>query len=253
MKTKKNLLNSSAIPLLVIFLTFSVFFISSCNKENATLEEEIGEFDNPYKEYGVLHNDVLGEILEITSETEISPKKILDGAKKIAYSRGLMNSKNDTVFPEKQIMDFYECMDDNFEDMSSALVPKGYVSERMNQKLIAFSQLVDEDDVETLSLEEMHSRLITYEWSIVNDNLLSPSEKEAMLVFTSVAKGSLDFWYQYYVENGVPSKAGWRFWFVLGADAVAWAGCVFSPGGIGIGWGSIVSAAVSGLAHYVVH
>lgn len=216
-------------------------------------KEQLVEFDNPFKEYGALHNEVLGEILEITSKTGLSEEKIISAAKKVASARGLTKSKSDSEFPYETIQDIYGCLDGTIEDMSASLVKKGYASEAMNEKLVAFSQLVSETEFHSLSLDEIRSRLIYYEWSIVNDKQLPKEERDAMLVFTAVAKGSLDFWHNYNKANGEQVKAGWRFWFVVGADAAAWAGCIFAPGGVGLGWGSIVSATISGLAHHVVH
>jgi len=129
---KKHLLRISSISIFATVLTLAILFITSCTKEAPLQEEQLVEFNNPFKEYGILHNEVLGEILEKTSKTGLTKENIISAAKEVAYSRGLMNSKNDSEFPEKKIMEIYECIDETFEDMTTALVDKGYVSEKMN-------------------------------------------------------------------------------------------------------------------------
>jgi len=240
----------------LFFCSFSfLFFFNSCNKDNF-VTENVCEYNNPYKHYGLFHNKLLGDLLKKTEGKALTPIEYKKAMESLFEDYPTIYKSDSLTIPDDTLVKgFSDCLKDNFYEMTLAYYQKGYINDVVKDKMIEFSMLIEKIKLEGVTDENlMYENLVIFENNIVNDNNISKENKETLLIFTAVTKESFKFWIDYYTQQGLYAKIPfWHILFVAGADGITLAGCMIFTGVAGLGVSGPMAVIISGLAGHVLN
>lgn len=209
-------------PRIAIFLC--VFFTliesnSNCTKENS-LEKPKKEFDNPYKKYGIIHNQILGEILANNNLKGIDKKELWNIVQKTFEKHEYKTNTKDSI-SEDQLNAMEDCINPNPKVFVDSLYSKGFLNVELKTKLDSYVENVLPED----GFSNCYGKLTDFELSVANDGNISDQSRDFLLGFTGVAKESAIFW----SENNTSKE--YSIWIDLGADGFGFAVFMLLTGG----------------------
>lgn len=184
------------------FLLLSLFFFSSCTKENihsdpkvkedgsssATIQYCFDNPDNPYEYVGVQHNLGLDAVAASADLNNLSVEK----AYYIAYETVANNLGANQQVPFELIKDAFVFMDHAEPLLAAAdfLVTEGDISDQAYQQIIKLNYLLDNSpDPQTLGLA-----ILDLEKEIMQNTAYTTFELEVLLGGTSIARHSTCYW-----------------------------------------------------------
>lgn len=210
---------------LLFIILLSGMFFTACQKQNIQVENLVTS--NPYKEYGLIHNDLVKNVIKNKSNS-------LEEAYEI-----IINDMIDNYgVSEDELPNFYEI----------EIYLKKYKDKTFNEIRI---DLLSENIITTKqssSMQEIDNQLITYSFEVIFDTqlenlettyLVDTIENEMELKATAIADYSEDLWMNYLESKVAPED-------IVGADIAGGIIGFFMFGG----WGTVVCAAIFSVAEY---
>lgn len=183
----------------MFYLFFSSLLLNtSCNKNDVILENIEEEYDNPFSDFGIMHNKILGDLVENNNYKEKpEAKELVSFAKKISskYVDECPNSNKEDldIFMEEYVNKILEKPDIN--ELIDYSYNMGYYDDEVKQKILEFKNLIIKPDQEgNVDLKEIYTRIIDFEKKIANDTTMDIDTQESLLKMTAIAKDSYHFW-----------------------------------------------------------
>jgi len=249
----------------MLMVLFLMLLIVSCNENNDTLINNehnsdnfnldkthpvgfsIDNSNNIYDYVGVLHNEILGEHMLQTEGRNLTIEEIKASIESIAMNNqdfvNILGEDDFLVTDNNLINDAIKDYENNYFNLIDS------TSLGLDGKNKLKSLLTYIDTFEGTYYDYVDG-LKEFEESIILDNKLSVEEKGVVLMTSSTARHSFDFWFEFLRNNGVDidydepiqEKSGKGFFgqllIIVGGDAIgAGLGGIFGgpPGAAAIG------------------
>lgn len=198
-----------------IFLIFTAIFVINACSESVNSIENRKEYKNPFKKYGLLHNELIKEISKEFTVNELNKYEVAQKAVRLIEKKGLFKNNTKNILIEDTLINgIVDCFNNDPNTFINNLYSKGLINEEIKVKLCNYAIEASKN----LEFDYQMNKIIELEWDIVDDSELTVESKDALLCFTAVAKESASYWYQ---NAPLDSKRPWSWWVAFGADAAA--------------------------------
>jgi len=186
----------------------------------------IKEYDNPYKNIGVLHNQILAEIIQkVAIDDSSNPQQLVDLVKATSLKYILpCESYNEKSLDS--IMSAYAKLilaNPDIEVMLNFLDSKGFYSSAVKDKIFELQGelLTHNNSLDSINFDEIYRSIVDFEWEIAKDySRLNTNDRESLLKVTAIAKESCKFWFEnkslYFANKNINSA---ELVLILVADA----------------------------------
>lgn len=216
-------------------ILFFIFLISlsSCSKNEVTIAPK-GEYINPQKINGEMHNKILAEVLTEWGHNKRTPnpssKDLVMAFKSANEKLGggpTRGGENPSDSISVAFVDLIMKTPDVIK-MSDFLCENGLISEVVKGKYREFTALLLDPNDNDKSFENGYKKIVAFEWEVVNDKSLIENDRISLLKLTATAKESLKFWFQYKEQDSSvdPQRAIIDVLIIAAADvsciAVPW-------------------------------